>query len=94
MRTCVGTVPPAVLKERKTIMTTRNTKTIVEKIFPARLKEERSLRGLSQGELAELAGLDRKTINRIENEHYSPSLESFISLCHALNLEPNVMLAN
>lgn len=73
-------------------MATRESQLTTEKIFPTRLKQERSRQGLSQGDLAELAGLDRKTINRIENEHYSPSLESFVLLCRALGLEPNAML--
>jgi putative transcriptional regulator len=41
------------------------------------LREERSL---SQARLAELAGVDRKTINRIENGHFSPSLDTLTRL--------------
>lgn len=41
------------------------------------LREER---GLSQARLAELAGVDRKTINRIENGHFSPSLDTLTRL--------------
>ncbi|MFZ9704874.1 MAG: helix-turn-helix transcriptional regulator [Ilumatobacteraceae bacterium] len=36
----------------------------------------RNERGFSQARLAELAGVDRKTINRIENGHFSPSLDT------------------
>ena len=37
-------------------------------------------RGFSQARLAELAGVDRKTINRIENGHFSPSLDTLTRL--------------
>ena len=40
----------------------------------------RAERGLSQARLAELAGVDRKTINRIENGHFSPSLDTLTRL--------------
>ena len=40
----------------------------------------RTNRGFSQAGLAELAGVDRKTINRIENGHFSPSLDTLTRL--------------
>lgn len=40
----------------------------------------RNERGFSQARLAELAGVDRKTINRIENGHFSPSLDTLTRL--------------
>jgi transcriptional regulator with XRE-family HTH domain len=45
-----------------------------------RLISLRIERGLSQARLAELAGVDRKTINRIENGHFSPSLDTLTRL--------------
>lgn len=45
-----------------------------------RLLALRDERGLSQARLAELAGVDRKTINRIENGHFSPSLDTLTRL--------------
>ncbi|MGA1259894.1 MAG: helix-turn-helix transcriptional regulator [Ilumatobacteraceae bacterium] len=45
-----------------------------------RLMALRAERGLSQARLAELAGVDRKTINRIENGHFSPSLDTLTRL--------------
>ena len=45
-----------------------------------RLCELRAERGHSQARLAELAGVDRKTINRIENGHFSPSLDTLTRL--------------
>lgn len=45
-----------------------------------RLVTLRNERGFSQARLAELAGVDRKTINRIENGHFSPSLDTLTRL--------------
>lgn len=45
-----------------------------------RLVDLRGERGFSQARLAELAGVDRKTINRIENGHFSPSLDTLTRL--------------
>lgn len=39
-----------------------------------RIRELRSARGWSQGELGERLGVSRQTINAIENERYDPSL--------------------
>jgi putative transcriptional regulator len=39
-----------------------------------RLREERSARGLSQGELAERMDVSRQTINAVEANKYDPSL--------------------
>jgi len=39
------------------------------------LRERRAQRGWSQGDLAEKLGVSRQTINAIETEKYSPSLE-------------------
>jgi putative transcriptional regulator len=39
-----------------------------------RVGELRSLRGMSQGELATALGVSRQTINSIENGRYLPSL--------------------
>ena len=40
------------------------------------MKKNRTKKELSQASLAELAGVDRKTINRIENGHFSPSVDT------------------
>lgn len=39
------------------------------------IRELRTARGLSQGELADLVGATRQTINAIEQEKYAPTLE-------------------
>lgn len=58
----------------------------------ARLKKLRIEAELSQGALAEKAGLERKTINRIENGHFSPNLSSLIRICNALKVKPSSIL--
>lgn len=58
----------------------------------SRMKEARLERGLSQGHLAKAAGIDRKTINRIENNHFSPSLDTFMRFCRAIDVTPASLL--
>lgn len=58
----------------------------------ARLKRMRLDAEMTQGELATKAGLERKTINRIENGHFSPNLSSLIRICNALKVRPSKIL--
>ena len=51
-----------------------------------RLKEYRTERGLTQGELAELVGVTRKTVNTVENGVFSPSALLAIKLAAALSV--------
>ena len=44
------------------------------------VKELRTERGLSQGQLAEAVGVSRQTINSIEKERYVPSLPLALEL--------------
>ena len=44
------------------------------------VRERRTDRGLSQGQLAEAMGVSRQTINSIEQERYTPSLALAIAL--------------
>lgn len=53
-----------------------------------RMNQLRIDKGLSQDNLAKAAGIDRKTVNRIENGHFSPSLDTFFRLCIALDVRP------
>ncbi|NDI19156.1 MAG: XRE family transcriptional regulator, partial [Actinobacteria bacterium] len=46
----------------------------------------------SQAALAEVAGIDRKTINRIENGHFSPALDTLVRLGVALGVKPSDFL--
>jgi putative transcriptional regulator len=45
-----------------------------------RVRELRSERGLSQGELAVAVAVSRQTINSIEQERYTPSLPLALAL--------------
>ena len=57
-----------------------------------RLLALRAKHDLSQARLAELAGVDRKTINRIENGHFSPALDTLVRLSSALAVTPASLL--
>lgn len=50
------------------------------------LKEYRLKKGLSQEDLEEKTGLDRKTIFRIENDINMPLVDTFGKIAIALNL--------
>lgn len=55
--------------------------------FGARVRRFRQLRGLTQSELADRIGLDRKTVNRLEAGHYSTSLRNVYRLADALETD-------
>jgi DNA-binding XRE family transcriptional regulator len=57
-----------------------------------RLLALRSKDDLSQAALAQMAGVDRKTINRIENGHFSPALDTLVRLSSALSVTPSSLL--
>lgn len=61
-------------------------------VLSERLFDLRSANELSQAFLAELAGVDRKTINRIENGHFSPALDTIVRLSVALGIAPSDLL--
>lgn len=50
----------------------------------SRLKEARTAAGLTQAELAERAGVSRKTVNTVENGVFIPSTVLALSLARAL----------
>jgi DNA-binding XRE family transcriptional regulator len=41
----------------------------------------------SQQTLADICGVDRKTINRIENGHFSPNLDTLVRIFDALDIK-------
>lgn len=57
----------------------RSRELIAEWVRDNRIKAD-----LSQEGLANLAGLDRKTINRIENGHFSPSVDTMTRIAAVL----------
>ena len=62
-------------------------------VLAERLLELRMNADLSQARLAEIAGVDRKTINRIENGHFSPALDTIVRLSVALGITPSTLLS-
>ncbi|MGW3135878.1 helix-turn-helix domain-containing protein [Streptomyces sp. NPDC001139] len=50
------------------------------------VRAARSARGLSQEKLGELAGLDRKTVNRIEQGTHSTLVDHLLLIAHALDV--------
>ena len=51
------------------------------------VRAKRKSLGLSQEKLAEKAGCDRQSINRVENAAYSPSLDRVFKLADALGMD-------
>jgi len=49
-----------------------------------RLREWRAERELTQAQLAQLAGVSRKTINTVENNVFVPSVQLALILAHRL----------
>lgn len=57
-----------------------------------RIMDRRNALGLTQDDLAKAAGIDRKTVNRIENGHFSPNLDTLFRLCVALDVRPSELV--
>lgn len=55
--------------------------------FGQAVRARRKSLGLSQEKLAERAGCDRQSINRVENAQYSPSLDRVFRLADALGTD-------
>lgn len=60
---------------------TNQSKTVISEW----VRNSRATLELSQEGLAEIAGVDRKTINRIENGHFSPSIDTLVRISVSLN---------
>jgi len=65
-----------------------------QKIVASQLRKLRKMAELSQDELAQRAGVDRKTINRIENGHFSPTLDTITRLSLVLKIAPSALLGS
>ncbi len=65
-----------------------------QKIVAKELRKLRTKSDLSQDELATRAGIDRKTINRIENGHFSPTLDTITRLSLVLRITPGTLLGS
>ena len=56
--------------------------TLAETIYERRIELE-----LSQETLGKIIGIDRKTINRIENGHFSPNLDTLVRIFDTLDIK-------
>ena len=65
-----------------------------QKIVASELRKLRIKAELSQDELAQRAGIDRKTINRIENGHFSPTLDTITRLSLVLKITPGALMSS
>jgi putative transcriptional regulator len=65
-----------------------------QKLVANSLRKIRIEAGLSQEALAQRAGIDRKTINRIENGHFSPTLDTITRLSLVLKIAPSNLLGS
>ncbi len=54
--------------------------------FECRLKKYRQLKGLTQEELAQMVGVRRETIMRLEKAQYNPSLKLAIDISRAVGV--------
>ena len=57
-----------------------------------RIREARLLRGLTQEQLAESAGLSVTYISNLERGLQTASLDAFVPLCNALNVSSDTLL--
>lgn len=57
------------------------------------VRDLRRSRGLSQGDLALTVGVDRKTINRIENGRHSTSIATLAAIATSLDEKPSALLS-
>jgi len=75
--------------KKKTIDSKKGTSVFIQRKkddYAKKLKQRRKSIGMSQANLAYLTGVDRKTINRIENGHFSPSLDTMLRIALVLKL--------
>jgi putative transcriptional regulator len=84
-------MPKAIIRKPSESTMKRDVKNM-RNVLAERLYDLRSANELSQAFLAELAGVDRKTINRIENGHFSPALDTIVRLSVALGIAPSDLL--
>ena len=55
-------------------------------MLKTRIKELRAARGMDQAQLAELVGVRRETIGRLENGQYNPSLKLAMDIAQVFGL--------
>ncbi len=65
----------------------------MDDLLKTTLKLQRTLRELTQGELAELAGITRKSVNAIEMGHMVPSILLALKLARALEVSVETLFS-
>ena len=60
--------------------------------FNTKLREVRIEQGLTQAELAQVAGISRSFLAQLENKHKNPSIQTLIKLSNALNVVVSELL--
>lgn len=66
---------------------------MVEPRLAIRLREVRLAAGLTQADLAERAGVSRKTVNTVENGVFTPSVLVALSLARALDVSVEALFS-
>lgn len=66
---------------------------MVEHRLAIRLREVRLAAGLTQADLAERAGVSRKTVNTVENGVFTPSVLVALSLAQALDVSVEALFS-
>jgi putative transcriptional regulator len=87
--------PPSTIRVRK--VSKKKIQRFVEstqKNVAQNLASYREQSSLTQQQLSDLAGIDRKTLNRIENGHFSPSIDTLTRLAVVLNVSISDLLEN
>ena len=60
----------------------------------AELRRRRKAAGLTQERLADKAGIDRTHVSILERDLRSPTVDTFIRLCRAMNVRASEVLAS
>ena len=60
--------------------------------FGDAIRARRQSLGLSQEQLADRAGIERKSVSRVETGAYSPSVDRLWNICDALGVLPRALL--
>ena len=61
--------------------------------FNTRIRDARIAQGLTQKQLAQVAGISRSFLAQLENEYKNPSIQTLIKLSNALNVVVTDLLA-
>lgn len=61
-------------------------------VLPEILKQARELKRVSQEQLADIAGIDRTVVSRLESGQRLPSLSVFVAIAYAVDETPPRLL--